>query len=54
LRRETGIPVSKSEPGLRDAVLEALKRLQANGTYDKLLAKWLQGSAMPAALNQGK
>lgn len=53
--QETGIPVSKSEPGLRDAVLEALKRLQANGTYDKLLAKYkLQGSAMPAALNQGK
>jgi polar amino acid transport system substrate-binding protein len=53
--QETGIPVSKNEPALRDAVLDALKRLQANGTYDKLLAKYkLQGSAMPAALNQGK
>lgn len=53
--QETGIPVAKTEPALRDAVLDALKRLQANGTYDKLLAKYkLQGSAMPAALNQGK
>jgi len=53
--QETGIPVSKTEPVLRAAVLGALQTLQRNGTYDKLLAKYkLQSSSMPAALNQGK
>lgn len=54
-QQETGIPVSKTEPVLRDAVLTALQNLQRNGSYDKLLAKYkLQSSAMPVALNQGK
>jgi len=54
-QQETGIPVSKTEPVLRAAVLGALQNLQRNGTYDKLLAKYkLQSSSMPVAVNQGK
>lgn len=53
--QETGIPVSKTEPVLRAAVMGALQNLQRNGTYDKLLAKYkLQSSSMPIGLNQGK
>lgn len=53
--QQTGIPVSKSETQLRDAVLDALKSLQADGTYDKLLAKYkLQATAMPVGLNVAK
>jgi len=51
----TGIPISKKEPKLRDAVLQALKTLQSNGTYDKILAKYgLQSTTLPAAVNQAK
>lgn len=51
----TGIPVSKKEPELRDAVLQALQRLQKKGVYDQLLAKYkLQDTATPVALNQGE
>jgi polar amino acid transport system substrate-binding protein len=54
-QQETGIPIAKTEPVLRAAVMTALQNLQRNGTYDKLLAKYkLQSSSMPAALNQGK
>ena len=53
--QETGIPVSKTEPVLRNAVMTALQNLQRNGIYDQLLAKYkLQASHMPVALNQGK
>jgi polar amino acid transport system substrate-binding protein len=50
-----GIPVPKSKPQLRDAVQAALKKLIANGTYDRLLAKWnLQAQAFKdAAINAG-
>lgn len=49
-----GIPVLKSEPQLRDAVKAAVEKLQADGTYDQILAKYgLQANALPAALNQG-
>lgn len=50
-----GIPVLKSEPQLRDAVKAAVEKLQADGTYDQILAKYgLQANALPAALNQGQ
>ncbi|WP_454691918.1 ABC transporter substrate-binding protein [Achromobacter aloeverae] len=50
-----GIPVSKREPQLRDAVLRALEALQADGTYDRILAKYkLQATAARPGLNQGK
>jgi polar amino acid transport system substrate-binding protein len=35
-----GIVVSKKNPALRVAVQNALKSIVADGTYDKLLAKW--------------
>jgi polar amino acid transport system substrate-binding protein len=51
-----GVPVSKTEPQLRDAVKDALQRLQTNGTYDKLLAKYgLEVNKWsPVTVNQGK
>jgi polar amino acid transport system substrate-binding protein len=50
-----GIPVLKSEPQLRDAVKGAVAKLQADGTYDQILAKYgLQANTLPVALNQGK
>jgi polar amino acid transport system substrate-binding protein len=52
----SGIPVLKTEAQLRDAVKEALDRLQAKGVYDQLLAKYgLQTSKLaPITVNQGK
>ena len=52
----SGIPVLKTEPQLRDAVKEALDRLQAKGVYDQILAKYgLQVSKLaPIGVNQGK
>ncbi|MCX4161601.1 MULTISPECIES: ABC transporter substrate-binding protein [Paraburkholderia] len=42
-----GIAFAKSNPKLRDAVLAALNRLVANGTYRTIVAKWgLQSSAV--------
>jgi polar amino acid transport system substrate-binding protein len=50
-----GIPVLKSEPQLRDAVKAAVEKLQADGTYDRILAKYgLQANTLPVALNQGQ
>jgi polar amino acid transport system substrate-binding protein len=51
-----GLPVSKKEPQLRDAVKGAIERLQAKGIYDQLLEKYgLQPSKFtPIAINQGK
>ncbi len=51
-----GIPVLKTEPKLRDAVLAALQNLQKTGAYDALLAKYgLQSNMLkPASLNQGQ
>lgn len=51
-----GIPTPKTEPQLRDAVKGALDRLQKNGTYDKIAAKYgLQGNKLsPIGVNQGK
>ena len=52
----SGIPVVKTDPQLRDAVKEALDRLQSKGIYDQILAKYgLQQSKLtPIAVNQGK
>ena len=42
-----GIAFAKSNPRLRDAVLGALNKLIANGTYAAIVAKWnLQSSAV--------
>jgi polar amino acid transport system substrate-binding protein len=51
-----GIPVPKDDTALRDAVQAALKKVQENGTYDKLLAKWnLTDQALTGApINTGK
>jgi polar amino acid transport system substrate-binding protein len=52
----SGIPVLKTETQLRDAVKEALDRMQAKGVYDQILAKYgLQTSKLaPISVNQGK
>jgi polar amino acid transport system substrate-binding protein len=42
-----GIAIAKTEPQLRDAILGAMKKLLANGTYQAIIAKWgLQSSAV--------
>jgi polar amino acid transport system substrate-binding protein len=42
-----GIAFAKAEPQLRDAVLAAMRKLVANGTYGAIIAKWnLQSSAV--------
>ena len=51
----SGIPVLKTEAQLRDAVKEALDRLQAKGVYVQILAKYgLQSSKLaPISVNKG-
>ena len=51
-----GIPTAKTEPQVRDAVKGALDRLQKNGTYDQIAAKYgLSGNKLtPIGVNQGK
>ncbi|WP_406857711.1 ABC transporter substrate-binding protein [Alsobacter sp. KACC 23698] len=51
-----GIPFTKAENGLRDAVKGALEKLQADGVYDQLLAKYgLQDNAhKPISINKGE
>jgi polar amino acid transport system substrate-binding protein len=39
---EYGIAVRKDTPELRDAVNAALKKIKADGTYDKLVQKWFE------------
>ena len=39
---EYGIAVRKDTPELRDAVNVALKKIKADGTYDKLVQKWFE------------
>ncbi|MEP6701652.1 MAG: ABC transporter substrate-binding protein [Betaproteobacteria bacterium] len=52
----TGIPVLKTETQLRDALKEAVDRLQSKGIYDQILAKYgLSASKLaPIGVNQGK
>jgi polar amino acid transport system substrate-binding protein len=51
----SGIPVLKTETQLRDAVKEALERLQQKGAYDEILKKHgLQANKLsPIGVNQG-
>lgn len=51
-----GIPVLKTDPALRDAVKGALDRMQKDGTYDKLLAKYglAANKLSPIVVNEGK
>ena len=51
-----GIPFTKKNTQLRDAVKKALEQLQAKGIYDQILAKYgLQANKYaPIAINQGK
>jgi polar amino acid transport system substrate-binding protein len=57
-RSLTGIPFAKTAEGgqLRDAVKGALERLQANGSYDALIAKYVQPSNVlkPVSVNKGE
>ena len=39
-----GIAVRKDAPEIRDAVNAALKKIKADGTYDKLVNKWFEAS----------
>lgn len=51
-----GIAVPKDDPELRDAVQAALVKIQEEGVYDELLAKWnLEAQALEGApINTGK
>ncbi|MEO6985759.1 MAG: transporter substrate-binding domain-containing protein [Paralcaligenes sp.] len=42
---EYGIAVSKNEPELTKGFNEALKRIKANGTYQKIVNKWFEAPA---------
>lgn len=50
-----GIGVRKDDVALRDAIHEALVAIIADGTYDRVLAKWdvRQGALTTAAINGG-
>ncbi len=39
-----GIAIRKDAPEVRDAVNAALKKIKADGTYDKLVAKWFESA----------
>jgi len=39
-----GIAVRKDTPELRDAINAALKKIKADGSYDKLVTKWFESS----------
>ena len=44
-----GISVPKDKPELATAVATALKNIEADGTYDKIRAKWgLENTPVPA------
>ena len=50
-----GMCFKKDNTELRDAVLEAFKRIHKDGTYHKILAKWeVAQSAVPEALVNGE
>lgn len=39
-----GVGIPKNKPELRDAILKAVSDMKADGTYDRLLAKWGQAN----------
>ena len=41
---EYGIAIRKDAPEIRDAVNAALKKIKANGVYDKLVQKWFESA----------
>lgn len=41
-RRVSGIAVRKDAPEIRNAVNAALKRIKADGSYDRLVNKWFE------------
>jgi polar amino acid transport system substrate-binding protein len=51
-----GVVIPKSDPQLRDAVQAALLKVQDEGVYDELLAKWnlTDQALLGAPLNQGQ
>ena len=50
-----GICFKKGNTELRDAVLAAVKELVRNGTYTRILTKWMATSgATSPVVNQGK
>lgn len=51
-----GIVVAKNDPALKAAVQQSLKSIVADGTYDKLLAKWglSQSALRTIPINAGK
>lgn len=42
---EYGMALPKNQPATTEAVNAALKKIRANGVYDKLVAKWFESSA---------
>ncbi len=44
---EFGFAFNEANPGLRDAVNDALADLRADGTYDDIYARWLGGPSEP-------
>ena len=42
---EYGIAIPKNQPATTQAINTALKAIKANGTYDKLVAKWFESPA---------
>ncbi len=51
-----GIAVAKNNPQLRDAIQAALRAVLADGTYDRILARWgvTQGALKTAEINGGR
>ena len=51
-----GIVVAKGQPGLRDAVQGALRKLQSSGAYADVLARWhvQSGAVTQVTINSGR
>jgi len=42
---EYGMAIPKNQPATTEAINAALKKIKANGVYDKLVAKWFESAA---------